>query len=242
MGYIYGWGGHRHRTYGHSSYDKNIKVEVMKEKKEVLGIGAIVECLEHNNGYRETLTVGKKYEVIYESERSVGVIGDKGSEIRANRLRFKKVSKMTDKELALKALKEAERQVVKARQMVEDLDKIKGYKVRQKISYYGNILFNDMRSILIVSKSGITVITRESPYKDYASYYIWIPIEKEDIKSGDVIYTVDLSENETGFDSEVLVRAIVNGHQNYRIDKNSIQSHPNLLHNNYKLTPRSDLE
>ncbi len=154
---------------------------------------------------------------------------------------------MTEKELILKDIEEAEAKLKDARNRLDNYKPVEYYEVHgyTPISGAGNIIFNGRLQVLKYTPCCSTwcVCLDQKGFINLSDEFVWVPIKREDLKPGDVAYRTDGIPSDDEFKYKGGVCLILSS-KKYTYIKNEENVNTSSLTFNYwyKLTPREEVE
>jgi hypothetical protein len=121
-------------------------------------------------------------------------------------------NKMTDREQALKEIKEIKERMVTLENIIK---KPETFVVQTPIESNKQIIFNRGTQLLRVSQRGFYVV--ESPeyitkYWDYSGKFVWIPCSREDLEVNDTVHFIN-SKYKDHFSCETTVGKVLNDNE-----------------------------
>lgn len=112
--------------------------------------------------------------------------------------RYKKEIKMTDKEEAIKLVKEAKENLERCEKLLEKTMKPESYPCATPITSgteRNSIVFNNGKQALFVNKGIYGVDTTYGSFRNTAEDFVWIPCERNNLEVGDVAYRTDYKDH-----------------------------------------------
>ncbi len=154
---------------------------------------------------------------------------------------------MTEKELILKDIEEAEAKLKEARKRLDNYKPVEYYEIHENtpITRTGGIIFNKRKQCLRYLPVAKTWVVEATDYEfaNGTKDFVWVPIKREDLKPGDVAYRTDGIPSDEEFKYEGGVCLILDS-KKYTHIKNEEDVSTNILTFTYwyKLTPREEVK